>query len=42
VCPFDPEIEDGGAAVDEICNILDGGGNEVIDLGNAGQNVCDV
>lgn len=42
VCPFDPEIEDGGAAVDEICNILDGGGNEVIDLGNARQNVCDV
>lgn len=47
VCPPAPDaIWDGGNATSEVCDIVDGGDAyteaEVLDLGNAFTNVCDV
>ena len=42
ICPTVYSIEDGGNATTDTCNIVDGGGGELIDGGNAGTNVCDV
>jgi hypothetical protein len=43
ICPTVLEIEDGGNATTDTCNIVDGeASGELIDGGNAGANVCDV
>ena len=42
VCPDDRFfMEDGGDANDEICDYLDGNGDDIFDSGGAGPNVCD-
>ena len=41
LCPTVYEIDDGGAADAEVCDIIDGDGTEVLDFGNAETNVCD-
>lgn len=43
ICPTIYEIEDGGNATTDTCNIVDGeASGELIDGGNAGTNVCDL
>lgn len=41
-CPENPIILDAGDAGDEVCDILDGEGTDVLDFGNSHTNVCDV
>lgn len=41
ICPPDTnEIDDGGNADTETCNIIDENGGELIDFGDANTNVC--
>lgn len=40
ICPYDPEIDDGGNATSEICDYIDGNGNDLFDSGGA-TNKCD-
>jgi hypothetical protein len=35
------EIDDGGGAGAEICDVIDGDGTEELDFGNADTNICD-
>lgn len=41
VCPEYGTIDDGGNAGAEICDYIDGNGNDLFDGGNAGANLCD-
>ena len=42
VCPDIFVIDDGGNATSDVCDILDGDGDDVLDFGNADTNVCAV
>lgn len=48
VCPLDRicetigTVDDGGNATSDICDYLDGNGNDVFDGGTAGPNTCDI
>lgn len=42
ICPFHPEVDDGGNANSDVCDYVDGNGNEVFDGGNADVNLCDL
>ena len=40
-CALPPEyIADAGNATSEVCDILDGSGEEILDFGDSGTNVC--
>ena len=41
LCPTIYEIDDGGNADADICDVIDGDGTEELDFGNADTNVCD-
>jgi hypothetical protein len=42
ICPDIFVIDDGGNATSEVCDILDGDGDDVLDFGDANTNVCAV
>ena len=42
VCPFHPTVDDGGNATSDVCDYLDGNGDEVFDSGDAGPKGCDL
>lgn len=41
VCPPPEYIADAGNATSDVCDILDGQGEDVLDFGDSGANVCD-
>lgn len=42
VCPLYDAIDDGGNATSDVCDYIDGNGNDLFDGGNADPNVCDI
>lgn len=41
ICPEICGVDDGGNATSDVCDYIDGNGDDVFDGGNAGANCCD-
>jgi hypothetical protein len=41
VCPAPEYIADAGNATSDVCDIIDGSGEDILDFGDSGTNVCD-
>ena len=41
VCPAPEYVADAGNAASDVCDIIDGSGEEILDFGDSSTNVCD-
>jgi hypothetical protein len=41
VCPAPEFVADGGNATSDVCDVIDGSGEDVLDFGDSAANVCD-